>query len=283
MTTYAIGDVQGCYTELMELLQKLNFDPTKDTVWFTGDLVNRGPDSLKVLQFVKNLGNQAVTVLGNHDLHLLAVSCGQSKLRRDDTLDAILASSERDELLHWLRNLPLMHNDEELGYSMIHAGLPPQWSLHRAKQLAGEVEQILGSEAHVEFFTNMYGNRPLQWSETLQGWDRLRFITNCFTRLRYLDGDGRLCLKSKGPVGTQPERCNPWFLHPQRKTITERLVFGHWSTLGYYNRGGVLGLDSGCLWGGKLSAVRLDDVDPGSTLVQLECSGACQPTLADSF
>ena len=162
---------------------------------------------------------------------------------------------------------------------MVHAGLPPQWPLPQARQMAHEVEQVLQSSQHVEFFAHMYGNRPLKWSDQLQGWDRLRFITNCFTRLRYLDIDGRLCLKSKGPVGTQPERCNPWFLHPELKLGSQKVVFGHWSTLGYYNKHGVISLDTGCLWGGALSAIRLDHDDPESTLVQLDCAGECEPAM----
>ncbi|MDH5326703.1 MAG: symmetrical bis(5'-nucleosyl)-tetraphosphatase [Gammaproteobacteria bacterium] len=277
MAIYAIGDVQGCYQPLMELLRKLDFTPTKDTLWFTGDLVNRGPESLAVLEFVKDLGDSAVTVLGNHDLHLLAVACGQSRKRRDDTLDDILASDRRRELLNWLRHRPLLHRDVALGFTMIHAGLAPQWSLPQAEKLAQEVEQVLRSERHEEFFQHMYGDQPLQWHDGLKQWERLRFITNCLTRLRYSDMDGRLCLSSKGPVGTQPERCHPWFQIPHRNSRAEQVVFGHWSTLGYYHHDGVIGLDSGCLWGGALTAVRLDHPDPPVTRVQLDCPQAQTP------
>ena len=276
MAIYAIGDVQGCYDELQALLEKINFDPLRDYLWFTGDLVNRGPKSLQVLRFVKDLGTRAVTVLGNHDLHLLSIANGYGELRTDDTLDEILQAPDRDELLTWLRHQPLLHRDEQAGYALIHAGLPPQWTVLQAQVHAREVESVLRGEQHREFFGHMYGNLPDHWDEALTKWDQLRFIVNCFTRLRYLTSRGKLCLNAKGPIGTQPSGCLPWFSLPERRSREERILFGHWSTLGYCARDNVIALDSGCLWGGTLSAVNLDE--PGSP-IQLKCSGARRPHL----
>ncbi len=280
MAIYAIGDVQGCYDELMALLDQIHFNPTTDTLWFTGDIVNRGPQSLAALQFVKSLGERAVTVLGNHDLHLLAIASGHSKLRKDDTLKPILKASDSEELLTWLRHRPLLHYDAAIGVHLLHAGLPPQWTLEQASQCAREVEEVLRGERHGKYFENMYGNKPTRWKPTLTGWDRLRFITNCFTRLRYVDNDGRLCLGAKGPIGSQPDRCVPWFAHPARQSREATCVFGHWSTLGFYSGHGVLALDSGCLWGGKLTAVRLDvplEARQQWQPLQVSCKGARQP------
>lgn len=277
MATYAIGDVQGCYGELMALLDLIRFCPRTDTLWFTGDLVNRGPNSLAVLRYVKSLGERAVTVLGNHDLHLLAIYSGHSKLRKDDTLSEILNAEDCDELLTWLRHRPMLYRDAGLDISLLHAGLPPQWTMEQAQQCAIEVESILRGDRHSKYFENMYGNKPGRWKPSLTGWDRMRFITNCFTRLRYVDSDGRLCLGAKGPIGSQPLGCMPWFLHPARQTQEATCVFGHWSTLGFYQGDGVIALDSGCLWGGKLTAARLD-MEPGQRQpLQVPCNAARQP------
>ena len=272
MAIYAIGDVQGCYDELMALLDLIHFNPGVDTLWFTGDIVNRGPKSLEVMRFVKGLDNSAVVVLGNHDLHLLAIACGHSKLRKDDTLKEILKAEDRDDLLNWLRARPLLHFDANLGIHLIHAGVPPQWTISQAQQYAMEVESILRSERFSKYFENMYGNKPVRWKTTLTGWDRMRFITNCFTRLRYVDSGGKLCLGAKGPIGSQPQSCLPWFQHPARQTKEGLFVFGHWSTLGYYQHDGVIALDTGCLWGGKLSAVRLDTGTAVREPVQVPCA-----------
>lgn len=271
MALYAIGDVQGCYEELMLLLEQIRFDPADDRLWFTGDIVNRGPKSLEVLRFVRSLGDQAVTVLGNHDLHLLAIACGHSKLRKDDTLRDILKAPDRDDLLRWLRYRPLLHHDSSLGMDLIHAGLPPQWTVTQAREYAQEVESVLRSERFGKYFENMYGNKPVRWKASLTGWERFRFITNCFTRLRYVDSGGKLCLGAKGPIGSQPESNLPWFRHPARQSKEARFIFGHWSTLGYYQGDGVIALDTGCLWGGKLSAVRLDADAVARELVQVPC------------
>ena len=267
MPTYAIGDIQGCYRELTELLAAIQFRRERDQLWFVGDLVNRGPQSLEVLRFVRSLDDAAITVLGNHDLHLLAVALGgasaQDKLRNDDTLTDILNASDRDELLDWLRKQPLLHHDTRLGYTLIHAGLPPQWDLRTAHACANELEGALRDDQSMkELFAHMYGNEPDQWSANLRGTDRLRFITNCFTRLRACDDDGRINLKYKGTLKSIPEGFHPWFRAPNRRSEELRIVCGHWSALDYYDSRNtsenVLAIDTGCVWGGRLCAVRLD-------------------------
>jgi len=262
MVTYAIGDLQGCYQELITLLDKINFDEKKDRLWFTGDIVNRGPESLAALRFVKQLN--AITVLGNHDLHLLAIAAGKAKSHKKDTLDAILNAPDKAELLDWLRHLPLLHQDSELGFTLVHAGLPPQWDLTDAFNYAKEVEEIIQGHQAEKFFSNMYGDHPDKWSENLQGWDRLRFITNCITRIRYCDPEGRLTLKKKGPPGTQANPFIPWFNVAKRKSSDQKIIFGHWATLRLGNEQGfentnVYPLDNGCVWGGELTAFRLED------------------------
>jgi bis(5'-nucleosyl)-tetraphosphatase (symmetrical) len=258
MAVYAIGDVQGCYAPLRQLLAQLHFDAGRDRLWFTGDLVNRGPRSLEVLRFVRGLGDGAACVLGNHDLHLLAVAAGAAKSRKRDTLDEILNAPDRDELLRWLRTRSLLHHDAGLGYTLIHAGLLPPWDLAQAQQLARETEAVLRSDAGPEFFRHMYGDLPDHWNENLRGFDRLRVIVNAFTRLRYCDLDGNMDLRPKGPPGSQPPDLLPWFQVPARRSREHNIVFGHWSALGLWRGDGVIGLDSGCLWGRSLSAVRLD-------------------------
>jgi len=258
MTTYAIGDVQGCYDELQALLDEVKFDFRQDTLWITGDLVNRGPRSLEVLRFIKSLGECAVTVLGNHDLHLLAVAYGHEPPKKGDTLASILEAPDRDELLDWLRMRPLIHYDESRHLSLVHAGIAPQWTLQEALAYAHEAETALRADTFNDFLMNMYGNQPEQWSPELKNWDRLRFIVNCFTRLRYVNGNGRLKLKVKGAPGSQPKGCLPWFQAPQRQTQNDKILFGHWSTLGFYNADNVVGLDGGCIWGGKLTAINID-------------------------
>lgn len=260
MSHYAIGDVQGCLDSLRRLLERINFDPAHDTLWFTGDLVNRGPASAAVLRFVRSLGERAVTVLGNHDLHLLALAAGAAKPRHRDTLDDILQAADRDELLAWLRTRPLLHHDATLGYTLVHAGLLPQWDLADAMRLAREAQAVFASEAH-EFFMHMYGDLPDHWREDLRGPERLRVIVNAFTRLRFCDREGNMDLRPKGPPGSQPPDLLPWFKVPHRRSANMRVVFGHWSALGRYHGDNVIGLDSGCIWGHALSAVRLD-ADP---------------------
>ena len=260
MATYAIGDIQGCCDEFETLLAQLRFDPARDRLWLTGDLVNRGPRSLDVLRLVKRLGSAAITVLGNHDLHLLAVALAPNeRVKPQDTLGPILHAPDRDELLKWLRSQPLLHHDAALGYTMIHAGLPPQWDLETAQSCAHELEQALRDDARcLELFTHMYGDRPTRWSEELRGFDRLRFITNCLTRLRFCRSDGTLELKFKGEIDSAPQGVMPWFRVPRRRSRELHIVCGHWSALGYHDGDGVLSIDTGCVWGEKLCAIRLD-------------------------
>lgn len=274
MATYVIGDVQGCFAALQALLDRIGFDARRDTLWFTGDLVNRGPQSLEVLRFVRDLGERAVTVLGNHDLHLLAVAAGASRHKARDTLEAVLAAPDRDELLAWLRRRPLVHHDPALGWLLVHAGLLPQWDVAQALALAHEVQSLLADRAAAGFFAHMYGDLPDHWRDDLQGVERIRVIINACTRLRYCDLEGNMDLRHKGRPGTQPPDLLPWFAVPTRRTRGTRVVFGHWSTLGRFQGEGVIGLDSGCVWGGSLSAVRLDGGEPRFVAVPCE---AAQP------
>ncbi len=257
MSTYAIGDLQGCYDPLRRLLDRLDFDPAVDRLWLAGDLVNRGPDSLACLRFVKELGDAAISVLGNHDLHLLAIHADH-RTTRDTGLQAVIAAPDAAELIDWLRRLPLLHYDPSLNTILVHAGIWPGWTLDQARQRAQELHQVLASDDYLDFIHHMYGNLPANWSEQLAGWDRLRFICNCFTRMRYCYPDGRLNLIDNGPPGSQREGSLPWFDIPTRKTRQHRIVFGHWSTLGRMQKDGVFALDTGCVWGGQLTALRLD-------------------------
>jgi bis(5'-nucleosyl)-tetraphosphatase (symmetrical) len=270
MALYAIGDVQGCDAELEALLSAVKFSVERDSVWFVGDLVNRGPDSLRVLRRVRALGDAATVILGNHDLHLLAVGFGAARLRDDDTLDAILAAPDRDALFEWLKDRPLLHEDSRLNVCMVHAGLAPQWDMRLASQCAREFEKALRRNP-AKLLDRLYGDQPDRWDETLAGEERLRFIANCFTRLRYLDADGRLMLHAKGsPKKAQSKALIPWFDAPGARWRGPRIVFGHWSTLGFFKNGDVTGIDTGCVWGQSLTALRLDrpDADP----VQIACS-----------
>ncbi|GMR18864.1 MAG: symmetrical bis(5'-nucleosyl)-tetraphosphatase [Gammaproteobacteria bacterium] len=275
MAVYAIGDVQGCFKALQSLLNKIRFDKNRDRLWFTGDLVNRGPQSLEVLRFVKSLGSRAVTVLGNHDLHLLAISRGHATTKEHDTLGPVLDAPDKDELLNWLRSRPLMFSDLELGISLIHAGLLPQWTIEQARLLAKEVECVLQGSKLDSFLENMYGNKPDCWSENLKNWERLRIITNSFSRLRYCDAEGRMDFHNKGAPGTQPAGLIPWFEVPGRRTKQETLVFGHWSTLPVNRYAGCIALDSGCLWGGRLTAVRIDTIP--YNYIDVECKQHHKP------
>lgn len=274
MATYAIGDVQGCGDEFEALLERIRFDPARDRLWLVGDLVNRGPRSLEVLRLVISMGDAAVAVLGNHDLHLLAVALTPgARLKPQDTLGEILAAPDRDELLAWLRTRPMLHHDPGLGYTMIHAGLPPQWDLDLAQACARELEAALrDGERCVELFAHMYGDQPNRWSDDLAGFDRLRFITNCLTRLRFCRPDGTVELKFKGEIDKAPAHVVPWFRAPNRRSRSLRIVCGHWSALGYYEGDGVLSIDTGCVWGQRLCAVRLDE-RPDPVFVPCNSSG----------
>lgn len=276
MSTYAIGDIQGCYQELQQLLTMIQFNPQTDELWSVGDLVNRGPQSLEVLRFFKQLGDRARVVLGNHDLHLLALAEGITKhADPQDTLAAVLQADDKEDLLTWLRQQPLLHYDPKLNMALVHAGLPPQWDLAQARQYAAEVETMLRGHQYSVFLAHLYGEVPQQWSESLEGWPRLRFITHCLTRLRYCTDEGILLFKKKGrpDLHTVTAEEKPWFLVPNRRTRVNPVVFGHWSTLGYYADQGVYSLDSGCVWGGALTVIRLED----KRLFQLPCAGEQTP------
>jgi bis(5'-nucleosyl)-tetraphosphatase (symmetrical) len=270
MAHYAIGDLQGCHAQFMALLARLRFDPDRDRLWLTGDLVNRGPDSLAVLREVKAFGRAVTVVLGNHDLHLLALAFAPKTVRRrEPELAAVLEAPDAGELLDWLVARPLLHHDAELGWTLIHAGLPPQWTLAQASACAREVEKALRADA-AALLADMYGDEPDRWSPSLSGPDRLRFTVNCLTRLRFVDRRGRLLLAYKGTIADAPAGSVPWFRHPERATRGDALVFGHWSALGYLAEPGLRGLDTGCVWGGSLTAIRLDrDAGP----VQQPCRG----------
>lgn len=274
MATYAIGDIQGCYSELQQLLELIHFDSRNDILWSVGDLVNRGPQSLEVLRFFKQLGERAIVVLGNHDLQLLTVAHGHTEyLRPGDTLTPILRATDCQELVTWLRHCPLLHHDADLGFTLIHAGLPPQWDLSHARQYAAEVETALRGSHYGEFLDNLYGSDPKKWSNDLEGFERLRFITNCFTRLRYCNAKGKLALKKKDYPQTRDDDYQPWFSLPNRASRDLRIIFGHWSTLGYYVGNNVYALDNGCVWGGKLVALRLED----RQVFSIPCKGECIP------
>jgi bis(5'-nucleosyl)-tetraphosphatase (symmetrical) len=263
MATYAIGDVQGCFDELQQLLEKTGFEEKKDRLWFVGDLVNRGPKSLEVLRFVRSLGDRAVTVLGNHDLHLLTQHEGFERKREDDTFDDVLDAPDATALVAWLRTRPMMHAEGE--YAMVHAGLLPQWSIKRASELAREVEEALSTKTYRDFLASMYGSKPNQWSDALTGWDRLRVVVNAMTRMRFCSQDGKMDFKTKGAEA--PPGHLPWF--GTRKKDDRTIVFGHWSALGLKLGERYAGLDSGCVWGGSLTAMRLED----RKLYQVRCPG----------
>ena len=270
MALYAIGDVQGCDVELGALLDRLEFSPAHDHVWFVGDLVNRGPASLEVLRRIRALGSAATVVLGNHDLHLLAVAHGAAGLRRGDTLDEILGAADRAVLLDWLLRQPLLHVDATRRLALVHAGLAPEWDIATAEQCALEFAAALQADPAGTFKT-LYGDLPDRWDHQLTGTDRLRFICNCFTRMRCLDAQGRMALRAKqSPKKAAAAGLIPWFAATGARWRGTRIVFGHWSTLGYTQNEDVIALDTGCVWGGCLTALRLDA--PGSRPVAVDCA-----------
>jgi len=249
----------------VQLLDRINFDPAADRLWLVGDLVNRGPGSLEVLRLVKSLGDSAITVLGNHDLHLLAVAEGAAELHRTDTLDEILAAPDRDELLRWLRHQRLLHAQD--GFVLVHAGLLPQWSVAQAESLAHEVETALRGDDYAIFLARMYGNSPHNWDDSLTGYKRLRVIVNAFTRMRICTNEGEMEFKFKGEVENIPAGYMPWFDIPKRASAKSTVIFGHWSALGLKLTPNVIALDTGCLWGGPMTAIRLED----RKLFQVSC------------
>ena len=264
MSTYAIGDIQGCYTELQNLLNEINFNEKNDQLWFAGDLVNRGPKSLQTLRFIKSLGVSAKIVLGNHDLHLIAASKNIRPISNKDTIKEILTADDADELINWLKSRPLLLTDTDLGFTMVHAGIAPQWTLDTAKNFAKECESILQNEKIDDFLMHMYGDTPNIWSDSIEGYARQRFIINCFTRIRFCTIDGTLDLDIKVAPGSQKKSLIPWYALPNRKTIDNKIIFGHWSTIHFgvennFKKYNVYPVDTGCLWGGQLTAMRLDD------------------------
>jgi len=261
MSTYAIGDIQGCFKPLLALLDKIAFNPDQDYLWFTGDLINRGPQSLETLRFIYNLRDRVTTVLGNHDLTLLAVAYGMVPYNpHHHTFKDILEAPDQDVVIHWLRHQPLMHHDEKLGYTMTHAGLYPKWDLSLALALAGEAETILQGPYFTEYLAQMYGNKPTHWNSELTGFDRFRFIINSFTRMRFCDSTGALELTIKESANNTPSSYFPWFLAPNRVNTNLKIIFGHWASLmGKSNTKNIFALDTGCVWGGALTALRLED------------------------
>ena len=275
MATYAIGDIQGCYDPLRRLLDYISFDETKDRLWFVGDLVNRGPQSLEVLRFVRGLGEAALMVLGNHDLHLVMQAEGYGKANKEDTLAEVLAAPDRGELMAWLRTCPLFHVEGE--FALVHAGLLPQWSVARARALAQEVSAALTASDYREFLRHMWGSEPAAWGDGLAGWDRLRVVVNAMTRMRFCTDAGVMEFRApgaKGPPERGPAGCRPWFDAPGRASADHTVVCGHWSALGFRQTDNLLALDSGCLWGGSLTAVRLED----RRAFQLPCRRQVEPS-----
>ncbi|MBD1552109.1 symmetrical bis(5'-nucleosyl)-tetraphosphatase [Pseudomonas typographi] len=260
MASYAVGDLQGCLDPLKCLLERVHFEPAHDTLWLVGDLVNRGPQSLETLRYLYSIRQALVCVLGNHDLHLLAVAHGCQPLKRGDTLKETLDAPDAGDLLQWLRLQKLLHFDAPRNLAMVHAGIPPQWNIAQALRLAAEVHATLRDDGQLEaFLAGMYGNEPSQWDDQLHGVERLRVITNYFTRMRFCTADGRLELKAKEGADTAPPGFAPWFSHAGRKAAEVNIIFGHWAALeGRCDAPGVFALDTGCVWGGKMTLMDLD-------------------------
>lgn len=265
MRTFVVGDLQGCYDPFRRLLDKAGFDPDRDRLWLVGDLVNRGPQNVEILRFVKGLGKAATTVLGNHDLSLLMLSAGYGKRSKGDTIQDVLEAPDCAELLDWLRHQPLMHYEQ--GVAMVHAGLLPDWTIEEALELAAEVEEKLSGDDYRDFLANMWGSEPAAWFDDLEGWSRLRVVVNAMTRLRFCSAIGVMEFKTKGEVDNAPPGCMPWFSVPGRRSQGTTIVCGHWSALGLRVEKHFIALDSGCLWGRELSGVWL----PAREVVQVPC------------
>lgn len=273
MAVYAIGDIQGCYDPFRRLLDELGFEPPRDTLWLAGDLVNRGPKSLKTLRFIKKLGDAAITVLGNHDLHFLALQCGALRYSdRFQSLQRLLEADDAHELADWLRHRPLAHYDENLDTLLVHAGTHPEWSVMKTLARAAEVEDELRCEDFAELLAKMYGNAPTKWSGKLRGYKRLRFIINCLTRMRMITAQNRLNYAHNGPPWRARKDLLPWFNAKDRQTADTRVVFGHWSQLGLISLPNLVCLDTGCVWGRQLTAMRLDRRIP--RIIQVPGQGA---------
>ena len=271
MTLYAIGDLQGCDDAFARLLDHLHFDPGKDRLWLVGDLVNRGPDSLGVLRRIIGLGDCVQCVLGNHDLHLLAVAAGVRKRGRNDTFDDVLAAQDSDDLLDWVRRRPLLHYDEANNRALVHAGIPPKWSIKQATKQAEKVARQLRADDWQKAIENMYGNSPKTWSKKLGPKQRLRYTINGFTRMRFCSKLGELDFRYTGPPGTQPKGLVPWFKYPLRPAADTHVYFGHWATLGIMQKTNITALDSGCVWGRKLTAIALRK-KKGSARMRVKCN-----------
>jgi bis(5'-nucleosyl)-tetraphosphatase (symmetrical) len=271
MSTYAIGDIQGCQARANDLIDKIRSRTSQARLLFAGDAVNRGPESLAMLRQIRALGDSAEMVLGNHDLHLLAVSIGIRKPGRSDTISEILAAPDCDELLDWLRHRPLALMEQ--GYLLVHAGVLPQWTAQQALELAHEVETVLRGPNWGDFLRSMYGNEPARWDDKLTGMDRLRCIVNAMTRLRFCSADGTMDFHAKEGLEDAPPGFMPWFDVPERRSANTTIVCGHWSTLGLVLRPDLIALDTGCVWGGKLTAVCLED----RTVLQVDCPQYLQP------
>lgn len=272
MATYAIGDIQGCFDSLQGLLGEIGFSASRDRLWFVGDLVNRGPQSIEVLRFVKGLGDRAITVLGNHDLHLIMLAEGFGKWHEEDTLASVLAATDRNDLLAWLRRQRLFYWEDD--YALVHAGLLPQWDVRRARERAAEVEAALLAPEYRDFLAHLWGGDPASWHDQLVGWDRLRVIVNAMTRMRFCTPAGMMEFRAKGPMEAPPPGFVPWFRVPGRRSADHTLIFGHWSALGFRRESNFYALDSGCLWGGALTAVRLED----RRIYQYRCPERVAPT-----
>ena len=268
MAVYAIGDIQGCLASLKLLLKEIQFNPQHDQVWFVGDLVNRGPESLQTLRFIHALGDSARCVLGNHDIHLIACHAGVKTCKPQSSLNQVLADAEAEKWIKWLRQMPLLHHDPHLDWLMVHAGLLPEWDLSTAKRCAAELEAQLRSDNYAEFIANIYGDEPRQWSENLVDNDRWRLSMNAFTRIRMCDQHGALDFSYKGSLADSDAQLKPWF-ELQRASEKQRIVFGHWSALGLVKRDNLLAIDTGCLWGNKMTAARIDCETP--VIISIDC------------
>lgn len=269
MATYAIGDIQGCYHAFMALLARIQFDAKSDTLWLVGDLINRGSGSLEVLRWCYENQHSINVVLGNHDLHAIVVAHGFAKQHKGDTLTALLNAPDSEKLLTWLRYQPLIYQqkNDQIDYVMVHAGLLPQWTISQALALGKEVEVALQGPDYLTFLAQMYGNLPNVWSDNLVGIDRLRLVTNAMTRLRICDVQGVMDFAFKGELPDVPSHLMPWFDVPHRASASQKIVFGHWSALGLQRRNNVFALDTGCLWGGKLTAIQLET----QVITQIDC------------
>lgn len=273
MATYAVGDLQGCLEPLKCLLDQVKFDRTNDKLWLVGDLVNRGPASLETLRFLYGMRESLVCVLGNHDLHLIAVAYNAERLKKNDTLREIIEAPDCPQLIEWLRRLPLVHHDAQRDITLVHAGIPPQWTIEKSLQRAAEVEAALRDDSQLPMFLDgMYGNEPAKWDKKLHGIERLRVITNYFTRMRFCTPDGKLDLKSKEGLDTAPPGYAPWFSYAERKAAGRKIVFGHWAALeGQCDVPGLFALDTGCVWGGSMTLMNVD------TFERSHCSCADKP------